>query len=91
MDCESNERIEFYIKLPNWFVINTPIGTYNPDWALIFKNDKKIYFIAETKYSLDPAKRYSAENFKIKCGEKHFEEFEGVKYQSVNRLSDLKY
>lgn len=88
--CETNERVEFYIKLPNWFVINTPIGTYNPDWALIFKNDKKIYFIAETKYSLDPKQRYSHENYKIKCGKKHFEEFEEVVYQPVKELKDLK-
>ncbi|MCL5028986.1 MAG: DEAD/DEAH box helicase family protein [Bacteroidetes bacterium] len=89
-DCETNENIEFYIKLPNWFVINTPIGTYNPDWALIYKNDEKIYFVAETKYSLDPMKRYSYENYKIKCGEKHFEEFEDVKYQDVRKLNELK-
>lgn len=88
--CETNERVEFYIKLPNWFVINTPIGTYNPDWALIFKYDKKIYFVAETKYSLDPKQRYSHENYKIKCGKKHFEEFEGVVYQPVKELKDLK-
>jgi type III restriction enzyme len=88
--CETNERVEFYIKLPNWFIINTPIGTYNPDWALIFKNDKKIYFVAETKFSLDPTKRYSAENYKIKCGEKHFKEFDGVVYQTVKELKDIK-
>jgi len=87
--CESNSLIEFYLKLPNWFVINTPIGTYNPDWALIFKNDKKIYFVAETKFSLDPIKRYSSENYKIKCGEKHFKEFDGVIYQPVKELKDL--
>jgi type III restriction enzyme len=88
--CETNERVEFYIKLPNWFIINTPIGTYNPDWALIFKNDKKICFVAETKFSLDPTKRYSAENYKIKCGEKHFKEFDGVVYQTVKELKDIK-
>jgi len=88
--CETNERVEFYIKLPNWFVINTPIGTYNPDWALIFKNDKKIYFVAETKFSLDPMKRYSYENYKIKCGEKHFREFDGVVYQTTKELKDLR-
>ncbi len=87
--CETNERIEFYVKLPNWFVISTPIGTYNPDWALIFKNDKKIYFVAETKYSLDPTKRYQAENYKIECGKKHFEEFDGVIYQTAKELKDL--
>ncbi len=88
--CETNEFVEFYIKLPNWFVINTPIGTYNPDWALIFKNDKRIYFVAETKFSLDPKQRYSHENYKIKCGTAHFKEFEGVVYQTAKELKDLR-
>jgi type III restriction enzyme len=48
-DCESSENIEFFFKLPFWFRINTPIGTYNPDWAIVFKGEKKIYFVAETK------------------------------------------
>lgn len=89
-DCESNVQVEFYIKLPHWFVINTPIGKYNPDWALIFKNDEKIYFVAETKYTLDPQKLYSSENYKIKCGEKHFNEFDDVKYQPLEKLHELK-
>ena len=88
-DCESNENVEFYIKLPKWFIINTPLGTYNPDWALIFKNDRKIYFVAETKYSLDPQKRYPAENYKIKCGEKHFNDFDDVNYKPISKLSEL--
>lgn len=89
IDCESNENIEFYIKLPYWFVIKTPIGTYNPDWALILKNDVKIYFVAETKHSLDPLTRYSTENIKIQCGEKHFSEFESVSYKTVTKVSEL--
>ncbi len=88
-DCESNENIEFYIKLPYWFIIKTPIGTYNPDWAIILKNDEKIYFVAETKYSLDPQKLYSSENYKIKCGKKHFDEFPSVTYKTVTKVSEL--
>ncbi len=88
-DCESNENVEFYIKLPRWFLIKTPIGNYNPDWALILKNDEKIYFVAETKYSLDPQKLYSSENYKIKCGKKHFEEFPSVTYKPVTKVSEL--
>ncbi len=48
-DCESSEQVTFYLKLPPWFTIPTPIGTYNPDWAIIFKDANKIYFIVETK------------------------------------------
>ena len=50
-DCESSENIEFYFKLPFWFKIDTPIGNYNPDWAIVFKGENKIYFVAETKSS----------------------------------------
>ncbi len=88
-DCESNENIEFYIKLPYWFVIKTPIGTYNPDWALILKNDGKIYFVAETKSDIDPKKRRYEENIKIKCGKKHFEEFPTISYKTVAKVSGL--
>ncbi len=48
-DCETSEQVEFYFKLPAWFKIPTPIGTYNPDGAVVLKNDTKIYFLAEIK------------------------------------------
>ncbi|MFH1937854.1 MAG: DEAD/DEAH box helicase, partial [Bacteroidota bacterium] len=44
-DCESSEQIEFYFKLPYWFEIKTPIGQYRPDWAVVFKGEKKIFFV----------------------------------------------
>lgn len=88
-DCEDNDNIEFYIKLPYWFQIKTPIGSYNPDWALIYKNDKRIYFVAETKGSLDDQDLRKKEDMKIKCGEKHFKEFEDVNFQKVTKVSDL--
>jgi type III restriction enzyme len=86
-DCESSENVEFYFKLPFWFKINTPIGTYNPDWAVVFKDEKKIYFIAETK-SEDQELRGS-ERMKIKCGEEHFRKFEDIVYKRVSSVSEL--
>jgi type III restriction enzyme len=86
-DCESSENIEFYFKLPFWFKINTPIGPYNPDWAVVFKNEKKIYFIAETK-GKDQELR-SSEDLKIECGKRHFKEFEEVVYKRVSSVSEL--
>lgn len=88
-DCESNENIEFYIKLPRSFKIDTPLGPYNPDWALIYKNESKIYFVAETKGSLDEKDLRNKENLKIKCGEKHFDEFEEVDFKKVTKVSEL--
>jgi type III restriction enzyme len=78
-ECETREDIEFYFKLPFWFHIDTPIGKYNPDWALVFKNEKKIYFVAETKSSKELSKLRNEERLKIKCGTAHFDQFEDVK------------
>ena len=86
-DCESSEQIEFYFKLPNWFEINTPIGKYRPDWAVVFKGEKKIYFVAETK-SVGEELRGS-EKMKIDCGKAHFKNFEGVVYKQVSSVTDL--
>lgn len=48
-DLDSLEQVKFFLKLPSWFKIETPIGTYNPDRAIVFEDDKKLYFVAETK------------------------------------------
>jgi type III restriction enzyme len=88
-DCESLEDIEFYFKLPGWFKIDKPIGKYNPDWALIFRNEKRIYFVAETKFSINPHERRPEENMKIKCGKRHFKDFEGVEYKVVNEVGGM--
>jgi len=86
-DCEGRDDIEFYFKLPNWFKIKTPIGTYNPDWALIKKNEKTIYFVAETK-STGQELRLS-EKQKIKCGKAHFRKFPEVTFKQIAGVRDL--
>jgi len=92
-DCETSEQIKFYFKLPNWFKIPTPIGNYNPDWAIIFEGDKKIYFIAETKDTgtptVDLLKLSADEQMKIKCGKAHFNEFNNLEYKVVNKVGQL--
>lgn len=88
-DCESSENIEFFFKLPFWFRINTPIGTYNPDWAIVFKGEKKIYFVAETKGDKDQELRPS-EKMKIDCGKVHFKQFEDVTFKGpISSVSEL--
>jgi type III restriction enzyme len=87
-DCESSENIEFYFKLPFWFRINTPIGTYNPDWALVFQGEKKIYFVAETKS--EGQEMRPSEQMKIDCGKAHFEQFDDVTFKGpVSSVSEL--
>ena len=88
-DCETSEQVEFYFKLPAWFKIPTPIGSYNPDWALIFKGERKIYFVAETKNTKDLNKLRSEEQLKIKCGERHFSVVDEVEYRHVTKLGEL--
>jgi type III restriction enzyme len=86
-DCETSENVEFYFKLPNWFKIPTPIGNYNPDWAIVFKGEKKIYFVAETKS--EGQELLKSEKLKIKCGKEHFKKFDGVVYKQVTTVKDL--
>ena len=86
-ECESRDDIEFYFKLPFWFKIKTPIGNYNPDWALIKKNEKTVYFVAETKSAGQELR--TSEKRKIKCGHAHFKEFDDVKYRQVATVREL--
>ena len=86
-DCESSEQIEFYFKLPYWFEIATPIGKYRPDWAVVFKNEKKICFVAETKSAGQELR--GSEKLKIDCGTAHFKNFEDVVYKRVSSVSEL--
>ena len=86
-ECESRDDIEFYFKLPFWFKIQTPIGNYNPDWALIKKNEKTVYFVAEIKSAGQELK--TSEKRKIKCGHAHFNEFPDVEYRQVTTVGEL--
>jgi type III restriction enzyme len=88
-ECEGRDDIEFYFKLPFWFKIKTPLGNYNPDWALIKKNEKTVYFVAETKSEGQELK--TSEERKIKCGHAHFKEFDDVIYRQVATVGELDY
>ncbi|MDO4769601.1 MAG: hypothetical protein Q4A11_04455, partial [Brachymonas sp.] len=71
-DCALDQNVRFFFKLPSRFKIDTPLGTYNPDWALVFENDKRVYFVAETKSSTREKDLRRDERLKIECGKKHF-------------------
>lgn len=72
---EENESVKVYAKLPGNFRIDTPIGEYNPDWAILIEKDgeEKLYFVVETKGTDQIALIKESEGAKIKCGKKHFE------------------
>jgi type III restriction enzyme len=88
-DCESMENVKFYFKLPHWFKIETPIGSYNPDWAVVFEGDKKVYFVAETKGAEEWDQLRDSEKAKIRCGEKHFSVLEEVKFRWGRNLQEV--
>lgn len=73
---EKNEAVKVYAKLQSWFKIPTPLGTYNPNWAVVADNDgkEKLYFLVESKGSTWRGDLRQVEGSKILRGEKHFEE-----------------
>ncbi len=96
MDCETSDDILFYVKLPRNFVVKTPIGLYNPDWALIKKEagkKTKMYFVADIKNPTALKKEYQLteiERMKISCMKKHFEIIDNLKYCVAGSVNDLK-
>lgn len=78
----AREDIKMFIKLPGWFMIDTPLGTYNPDWAIVKQEDEKIYLVRETKSTKDQLKLRGSEWAKIQCGKAHFEML-GVDFQHI--------
>jgi type III restriction enzyme len=71
---EKNEAIMVYAKLPGWFKVPTPLGSYNPDWAVLVEKDgvERLYFVVETKSGLFTDDHRDKESAKIKCGKAHF-------------------
>lgn len=71
---EFQDDVKVYVKLPRAFKIPTPLGNYNPDWAIAFREGsvKHIYFVAETKGSMSSLQLKPAEKAKIDCAKAHF-------------------
>lgn len=91
-ELESNSDVIVYVKLPGWFKIPTPLGGYNPDWAILINDngEEKFYFVAETKSTLNRAKLRTTEEKKIECGEAHFKAVEeDVDYLVASSFDDV--
>lgn len=92
-DLDSADEVAVYAKLPRAFQIPTPVGNYAPDWAIAFKKGavRHIYFVAETKGSLDTLELRGVESAKIACAKKLFNEMstEDVRYHEVTTYEDL--
>ena len=94
-DLEERNEVAVYTKLPGGFYINTPVGHYNPDWAIVFKEGpdiKHVYFVAETKGSLEESQLRESERSKIECARRHFATIgdSAVTYDVVRNYNDLR-
>lgn len=92
-ELDANNDVAVYVKLPNGFYISTPVGKYNPDWAIAFYegNVKHIYFVAETKGSLSSLQLRDIEKAKIHCAKEHFKAISNgsVVYDVVDGYDEL--
>lgn len=87
-ELDKRDDIKLFVKLPNWFKVETPIGQYNPDWAIVKHQDQTIYLVRETKGTKDFEKLRNFEAEKIRCGRKHFEAI-GTDFSVVTTGGDL--
>ena len=96
-ELDTSSEVVVYAKLPRGFLIPTPVGDYNPDWAISFKEGtvKHVYFVAETKGSMSSMELREIEKTKIKCARKFFDDInkkfapEQVKYNVVDSFGKL--
>lgn len=97
-DLESLEEVKLYVKLPAWFTVPTPVGDYNPDWAIVIEprdvygeatGEQFTYLVSETKSTTDRDKLRPDERRKIDCGFKHFQDTLHVRYRHVTQAREL--
>ena len=88
-DLDRREDIKLFVKLPNWFKIETPIGTYNPDWAIVKQDNTVVYMVRETKGTKNFEKLRNVEAEKIHCGRRHFEALGGVSFEVVTGSTEV--
>ena len=87
---EKRKNVVVYAKLPRWFKIDTPLGSYNPDWAISWRKGEveKLYFVVESKGLISELELRGRETKKIECGEKHFEALD-VEFQATDRPENI--
>ena len=90
---DSDPDVKLFFKIPDRFKIQTPIGTYNPDWAVYLtrNGEEKLFFVLETKGSTNLLDLRTREQLKIHCGKKHFEALhDGVEMQVASKWDDFR-
>lgn len=101
-DLEARQDVKLYVKLPGWFTVPTPVGDYNPDWAIVMEGREEdgkpvLYLVSETKGENWRTELRPSELRKIKCGAAHFGStqlgkagaLEDVEYKVVSNASEL--
>lgn len=86
---DNRKDIKLFIKLPGWFKVTTPLGEYNPDWAIVKQaegEEERLYLVRETKGSTDTTDLRSAESAKLRCGQAHFDAL-NVDFRAVTDAS----
>jgi type III restriction enzyme len=95
---ERRDDVKLYVKLPGWFTVPTPIGEYNPDWAVVVEQRDEfgqptgvphLYLVRETKSTTNLDELRLDEKRKILCGEKHFRDTLKVDYKVVTKVQDI--
>jgi type III restriction enzyme len=85
---DERDDIRLFVKLPRWFQVETPVGPYNPDWAILKHDGTALYLVRETKGTRDFLKLRTAEADKVRCGKKHFEAL-GVPFDVVVNAEEV--
>jgi len=94
-ELERSDAVKLYAKLPDWFKVPTPLGSYNPDWAVLVEKDdtERLYFVVETKTELFADALRGSEGAKIDCGKAHFEALKIAEspaiYKTARSVDDL--
>ena len=93
IDASKDEDVTLFAKLPKKFIIDTPFGSYNPDWIVVIQSsgEDRLYFVAETKGTDIIGDLRESEQSKIICGEKHFKVLDqSLKYELIRDFKSLK-
>ncbi len=95
---ETRDDVKLYVKLPAWFTVATPIGDYNPDWAIVIQPrdqhgqptaEEQLYLVRETKDTTDLARLRPDEADKVRCGQRHFQDALGADYAVVTSAAEI--
>jgi len=85
---DQRDDIRLFVKLPDWFKVATPVGSYNPDWAIVKHHDETVYLVRETKGTKDFLKLRTTEADKVRCGQRHFDAL-GVSFAVVTSAEEI--